>query len=118
MLNHHLHVSCNLFFDCWIVWSNAIVSGCCQSILVSVYHLDVALSIGELVFKHWPNPIDLDGYLLVVWVGVVLLVLRSVLLGLVLVQLLLMRLEVSGLRGVALVPPIWSLSTTDLRWSF
>ena len=101
-----------------MVWSHAVVARCCQSVLVWLNHLDVALSVGELVFKHWPNTIDLNGYLLVVGVCVVLLVLRSVLMGLVLFQLLVVRLELSGLSGVTLVAPVWPLYRTHLRWSF
>ena len=101
-----------------MVWSHAVVSRCRQSILMWLYHLDVALIVGELVFKHRPNTVDLNGYLLIVGLSVVVVVLRSIPIGLVLVQLLLVRLELSGLRGVALVAPIWPLSRTHQRWPF
>ena len=118
MLYHYLHVGCNFSFGGWVVWSHAVVSRCCQSVLVWLYHLDVALSVWELVFEHRPNTIDLNGYLLVVGVGVVLMVLRSGLMGLVLFKLLLVRLELSRLSGVALVVPVWPLHRTHLRWPF
>lgn len=84
MLYHYLHVGCNLPFRGWMVRSYAVVTGCRQGVLMWLYHIDVALGIGELVFKHRPNTIDLNGYLLVVEMGVILMVLRFVLMDLVL----------------------------------